>query len=92
MKETEPDLVFARYQHANFGRIRGLAADKRPRRFCRLPVLAVTAYAMKEDREKIVAARFDSYVSKPINAAALLQELQRLIKRFCDSFTKTPRI
>jgi CheY-like chemotaxis protein len=45
-----------------FGRIRGLAADKRRRRFCRLPALAVTAYAMKEDREKIVAARFDSSI------------------------------
>ena len=32
-----------------------------------LPVVAVTAYAMRGDREKILASGFDGYLSKPLN-------------------------
>jgi CheY-like chemotaxis protein len=45
-----------------------------------LPVLAVTAYAMRGDREKALDAGFDGYVSKPINAAALSQAMESLLR------------
>jgi CheY-like chemotaxis protein len=44
-----------------------------------LPVLAVTAYAMQGDRENILNAGFDGYLSKPINARDLVNELERLM-------------
>jgi two-component system, cell cycle response regulator DivK len=47
----------------------------------RLPVLAVTAYAMRGDREKILSAGFDGYLSKPIDPTFLQQELQRFLSR-----------
>ena len=43
-----------------------------------LPVLAVTAYAMRGDREKTLEAGFDGYLSKPINPAVLDAELERI--------------
>lgn len=43
-----------------------------------LPVLAVTAYAMRGDREKTLAAGFDEYLSKPINSVSLDAELERI--------------
>jgi CheY-like chemotaxis protein len=46
-------------------------------RFASLPVVAVTAYAMQGDREKIMRSGFSGYLSKPINAAALGEELDR---------------
>jgi len=46
-----------------------------------LPVMAVTAYAMRGDRERILDAGFDSYLSKPINAALLAEELDKLLDR-----------
>jgi len=48
-------------------------------RFVVLPVVAVTAYAMQGDREKILNSGFDGYLSKPINSASLMQELERLL-------------
>ena len=44
-----------------------------------LPVMAVTAYAMRGDREKVLEAGFDGYLSKPINAVLLAEELERLL-------------
>jgi two-component system, cell cycle response regulator DivK len=44
-----------------------------------LPVLAVTAYAMQGDREKILNAGFNGYLSKPIDSVSLNREMQRLL-------------
>jgi len=44
----------------------------------RLPVVAVTASAMDQDRKMILAAGFDAYVAKPVNIRQLLQTLEQL--------------
>ncbi|HJY83362.1 MAG TPA: response regulator, partial [Candidatus Binatia bacterium] len=41
------------------------------------PIIAVTAHAMKGDRDRYIAAGMDDYVSKPLEAEALLAVLQR---------------
>ncbi|MES1165707.1 MAG: response regulator [Verrucomicrobiota bacterium] len=42
-------------------------------RYAHIPIIAVTAYAMKGDEERVRAAGCDGYVSKPLDLAALLQ-------------------
>jgi CheY-like chemotaxis protein len=46
-----------------------------------LPVVAVTAYAMRGDREKILNSGFDGYLSKPLNPSSLTKELDRLLTK-----------
>jgi len=46
-----------------------------------LPVVAVTAYAMRGDREKILTSGFDGYLSKPLNPSSLTEELDRLLSK-----------
>jgi two-component system, cell cycle response regulator len=45
----------------------------------RVPVLAVTALAMAGDREKVLAAGFDGYISKPIEPESFVAELEAFL-------------
>jgi PAS domain S-box-containing protein len=49
-----------------------------------MPIVALTAYAMKGDRERCLAAGMDSYLSKPIRYQDLLETVQRLVSGMPD--------
>jgi len=60
--------------------IDGLEALRRLRsaqRTASIPVLAVTAQAMKGDRERFIEAGFDGYLSKPVDVDELLDYVSR---------------
>lgn len=44
-----------------------------------LPVVAVTAFAMESDRKRAMAAGFTAYVTKPVRAALLRQQVRQLL-------------
>lgn len=50
-------------------------------RTSRLPIIAVTALAMKGDRERALEAGFDEYVTKPIDREFLLRVIQKALAR-----------
>jgi CheY-like chemotaxis protein len=78
MEHTRPDIILLDLGMPvldGFATVSRIRAD---RRFAELPVVAVTANAMRGDREKILTSGFDGYVSKPINAGLLSEELDRL--------------
>jgi len=44
-----------------------------------IPIMAVTAYAGREDEDRIRAAGADAYVSKPISVARFVEEVNALL-------------
>ena len=44
-----------------------------------IPVIAVTASVMTQDRQKIMAAGFDGYQGKPISVKELLETIRRIL-------------
>ena len=45
---------------------------------CHTPVVALTAHAMQEDRERLLKSGFDGYLAKPVDFRALAAELERV--------------
>lgn len=81
MEQARPDILLL---DIGMPVLDGFAVVRKIRetpRLASLPVLAVTAYAMQGDREKILNSGFDGYLSKPINTVLLVEELQRLLPK-----------
>ncbi|PKF48610.1 hybrid sensor histidine kinase/response regulator, partial [Enterovibrio nigricans] len=56
----------------------GIQATKRLRELgYQLPIIALTANAMSEDKEKCLGAGMDDFITKPIRSVVLKQALQR---------------
>jgi two-component system cell cycle response regulator DivK len=76
--ETSPDLILMDLQLPG---IDGAEALRQIReREARVPVVAVTAFAMDNDRARAFAAGFDGYVEKPISVRALPQQVTDFLK------------
>ncbi|MBT0959715.1 PAS domain S-box protein [Denitromonas iodatirespirans] len=61
-------------------RMDGYTATRRLRgdpRFCRLPVIAMTAHALAEERARCVAVGMDDFLTKPVEPQALYEVLAR---------------
>ena len=74
--QNRPDLVFLDLQMPLMDGFRVIQELRSDIRFRRLPVIAVTASAMLGDRERAIAAGFDSYIAKPINLSELRKHLE----------------
>jgi signal transduction histidine kinase/CheY-like chemotaxis protein len=70
----------------------GLEATRRIRadaRFAALPVIAMTAHAMEQDRQKSLEAGMTDHVSKPIDPKALFAALVRALSPGCAAGNET---
>ena len=76
---AHPDLIVMDIQ---LPKMDGLEVTRKLRQmpeFNRVPILALTAYAMKGDREKCLNAGCDDYLSKPISTRELPDRIAKML-------------
>jgi len=71
-----PDLVLMDLQLPGIDVMEALRQLRASPRTADIPVVAVTAQAMKQDRERVLEAGFDGYVEKPISVRAFPEQVR----------------
>jgi two-component system, cell cycle response regulator DivK len=74
--EHTPDLVLMDIRLPDIDGAEALSRLRADERTASIPVLAVTAQAMQGDRERFLAAGFDSYLSKPVDVVELIEAVR----------------
>ncbi len=49
-------------------------------RYKEVPIIAITSYAMKGDKERLLAAGFDDYIPKPVDITVFMEKLNKYRK------------
>jgi two-component system cell cycle response regulator DivK len=79
--ERKPDLVLMDIQLPGMNGIDALRVLRSQPATDKIPVIAVTASVMQQDRKLITEAGFDAYVGKPITLAEFLKAVNDLLGR-----------
>ena len=77
IQRDSPDLILLDIQMPLLNGFAVLEAVRKERSYSGTRLIAITALAMESDRERILAAGFDSYISKPISISDLRNQLEQ---------------
>jgi|688.fasta_scaffold849064_2 two-component system cell cycle response regulator DivK len=75
-KSMRPDLILMDIQLPEISGLEVTRRIKADREICAIPIIAVTAFAMKNDEEKILRAGCEAYISKPISIMDFLSTVR----------------
>jgi two-component system cell cycle response regulator DivK len=76
-RQALPDLILMDIQMPKLDGISALHLLRQGDETRDIPVIALTSYAMKGDRERFLAEGFNDYIAKPINKDDLVAMIQR---------------
>jgi two-component system cell cycle response regulator DivK len=89
--EQRPDLVLMDIQLPGMNGIDALRVLRADPSTAAIPVIAVTASVMQQDRKMITDAGFDAYVGKPINLREFLDAVKGALERAADGSARASR-
>ncbi len=76
---VNPDLILLDIQLPEMDGYAVARALRQDSHLRRIPIVAVTSYAMVGDREKAIAAGCDGYIEKPIDPQTFVSEIERFL-------------
>ena len=80
-RARKPDLVLMDIQLPGMSGIDAIGVLRADPATAGIPVVAVTASVMPQDRNKITEAGFDAYLGKPINLKEFLDTVRTMLER-----------
>lgn len=80
LKENRADIILMDMMMPEMDGFETIQKLKSNNQTSDIPIIAVTAQAMKGDREKCLQAGAADYVSKPINMKQLVESIEKLLK------------
>ncbi|MEB2310078.1 MAG: response regulator [Candidatus Brocadiaceae bacterium] len=81
LKNQKPNIILMDIQLPGIDGLTLIKQIKADAMTKEIPIIAVTAYAMKGDEQKILETGCDAYVSKPINTQELPLIIEKYIKK-----------
>jgi two-component system cell cycle response regulator DivK len=78
-RDSSPDLILMDIQLPQISGLDVIKMLKEDEELKSIPVIAVTAFAMKGDEEKIRKEGFEDYLSKPITVTKLVDTINKFI-------------
>jgi two-component system cell cycle response regulator DivK len=83
--DREPDVVLLDVQLPDLDGLEILRRLRSDRRTAQTPIVAVTAFAMRDDRSRFLDAGFDEYLAKPIDIKTFPQQVRELCRSSCQN-------
>jgi CheY-like chemotaxis protein len=80
LQNDKPDLILLDIQLPNMDGLTLTRILRSNQKTKDIPIVAVTAYAMKGDKERVLGAGCDAYISKPIDTRELPMIVANIIK------------
>jgi CheY-like chemotaxis protein len=75
-----PDLILMDIHLPGMDGLSVVRAMKADTRMSRVPILALTAHAMRGDKDRFLEAGCDGYISKPIDVKTFIQSIERYMR------------
>lgn len=79
-REMKPDLILMDMQMPVMDGFTATSILKNDPETKHIKIIAVTSFAMKGDKDRILMAGADDYISKPLNTRELPEKVRRLLK------------
>ena len=79
LKEASPDLILMDIQLPEISGLEVTKQIKQDTRLADIPVIAVTAFAMKGDEERIRNGGCEDYIAKPISVVSFIEKVKRYL-------------
>lgn len=79
-RENKPDLILMDIQLPEISGLDVTKQLKKEEDLKDIPVIAITAFAMKGDEEKIRKGGCEDYISKPISVVSFLETINKYLK------------